>query len=56
LLGSRVAETVRESISISHCDLIDIVNVDAFESDPSVLMLGMLCALIASSVDRWRGS
>jgi phosphate/sulfate permease len=27
-----------------------LVNVDAFENDPAALMLGMLCALMASSV------
>lgn len=39
LAGSRVAGTIRS----------DIISVEAFEADPSVLMLGMLCALIGSS-------
>ena len=40
LAGSRVAGTIRS----------DIIAVEAFESDPSVLMLGMTCALIGSSL------
>ncbi|KAI9870092.1 MAG: hypothetical protein M1830_004699 [Pleopsidium flavum] len=39
LVGSRVADTVRNKI----------ISVKAFEQEPSVLMLGMLCALIGSS-------
>lgn len=40
LAGSRVADTVRNKI----------ISVSAFESNPSVLMLGMLCALVGSSL------
>ncbi|KAF4549012.1 Phosphate transporter-like protein 1 [Elsinoe fawcettii] len=40
LAGSRVAGTIRN----------DIIDVDAFVDAPSVLMLGMLCALIGSSL------
>jgi solute carrier family 20 (sodium-dependent phosphate transporter) len=40
LAGSRVAGTIRS----------DIISVEAFEADPSVLMLGMTCALIGSSL------
>ena len=30
--------------------MVIVVNVDEFDNDPAVLMLGMLCALMASSV------
>ncbi|KAF2217766.1 hypothetical protein CERZMDRAFT_31265 [Cercospora zeae-maydis SCOH1-5] len=39
LAGNRVAGTIRN----------DIIQISAFEETPSVLMLGMLCALIGSS-------
>ncbi|RYP69035.1 hypothetical protein DL770_008313 [Monosporascus sp. CRB-9-2] len=39
-IGARVADTVRTGI----------VSPDLFESEPSVLMLGMTCAVIASSL------
>lgn len=39
LVGSRVADTIRNKI----------LNVNAFEQQPAVLMLGMMCALIGSS-------
>jgi len=39
LVGSRVADTVRNKI----------ISVKDFEKEPTVLMLGMMCALIASS-------
>ncbi|KAK4629406.1 Phosphate-repressible phosphate permease pho-4 [Fulvia fulva] len=40
LAGSRVVGTIRN----------DIISIEAFEQDPSVLMMGMLCALIGSSL------
>ncbi|KAL5500859.1 PHO89 [Sanghuangporus vaninii] len=40
LAGSRVADTIRNKV----------IDVDGFESNPSVLMLGMLCALVGSSL------
>ncbi|KAG8624215.1 hypothetical protein KVT40_009191 [Elsinoe batatas] len=40
LAGARTAGTIRN----------DIIAVEAFEDSPSVLMLGMLCALIGSSL------
>ena len=40
LLGSRVADTIRSKI----------ISVNMFERDPSVLMLGMMCALVGSSI------
>lgn len=40
LAGSRVAGTIRN----------DIISVDEFTTEPSLLMLGMLCALIGSSL------
>ena len=39
LVGSRVADTIRSKI----------LSVKAFETNPSVLMLGMFCALVGSS-------
>merc|ERR1712054_335918 len=39
LVGSRVADTIRT----------EILSVDLFENDPAILMLGMVCALVASS-------
>ncbi|KAK4906216.1 Na+/Pi symporter [Elasticomyces elasticus] len=39
LVGSRVADTIRSKI----------LSVAAFEQDPAILMLGMVCALVASS-------
>ncbi|KAA8652173.1 hypothetical protein EYZ11_000498 [Aspergillus tanneri] len=39
-VGARVADTIRTKI----------VDVDLFERDPSMLMLGMVCAVIASSI------
>ncbi|KAJ7150110.1 phosphate transporter [Mycena crocata] len=39
LAGSRVADTIRSKI----------IDVKIFQDDPAVLMLGMLCALMASS-------
>lgn len=39
-VGGRVADTIRTKI----------VSVKLFESDPSVLMIGMTCALVSSSV------
>ncbi|KAI7702114.1 hypothetical protein KC353_g14942, partial [Hortaea werneckii] len=39
LVGSRVADTIRTKI----------LSVDLFENDPAILMLGMVCALVASS-------
>ena len=39
LVGSRVADTIRSKI----------ISVQHFEAEPSVLMLGMLCALIGSA-------
>ena len=39
LVGARVADTIRSKI----------ISIDHFEAEPSVLMLGMLCALIGSS-------
>ncbi|KAF1956564.1 phosphate transporter [Byssothecium circinans] len=40
LAGSRVADTIRNKV----------ISVSAFESNPSMLMLGMLCALVGSSL------
>ena len=40
LAGSRVADTIRN----------EVINIDEFERNPSVLMLGMLCALVGSSL------
>ncbi|KAI9680627.1 MAG: hypothetical protein M1817_004067 [Caeruleum heppii] len=40
LVGSRVADTIRSKI----------LSVKAFEKEPSVLMLGMTCALVGSSL------
>lgn len=40
LAGSRTAGTIRN----------DIIAVDNFTNEPSLLMLGMLCALIGSSL------
>lgn len=40
LAGSRVAGTIRN----------DIISIERFTNDPSLLMLGMLCALIGSSL------
>lgn len=39
-VGARVADTIRTKI----------VQTDRFDSDPSVLMLGMMCAVIGSSI------
>ena len=39
LVGGRVADTIRNKI----------VKVEAFEAQPAVLMLGMVCALVGSS-------
>jgi hypothetical protein len=39
LVGSRVADTIRSKI----------LSVSAFEQQPAILMLGMMCALIGSS-------
>lgn len=39
LVGSRVSDTIRTKI----------LSVAAFEQDPAILMLGMVCALVASS-------
>jgi solute carrier family 20 (sodium-dependent phosphate transporter) len=39
LVGSRVADTIRSKI----------LSVSAFEQQPAMLMLGMMCALIGSS-------
>ncbi|KAF2276568.1 phosphate transporter [Westerdykella ornata] len=39
-VGARVAETIRTKV----------VAVDLFKEDPSVLMLGMVCAVVASSI------
>merc|ERR1712054_144780 len=39
LVGSRVADTIRTKI----------LSVDLFENDPAIWMLGMVCALVASS-------
>ena len=39
-VGARVAETIRTKI----------VNVDLFADNPALLMLGMVCAIVASSV------
>jgi sodium-dependent phosphate transporter len=39
LVGSRVADTIRSKI----------LSVSAFEKQPAILMLGMMCALIGSS-------
>ncbi|PVI06948.1 phosphate transporter [Periconia macrospinosa] len=40
LAGSRVADTIRNKV----------INVKEFDDNPSVLMLGMLCALVGSSL------
>lgn len=40
LAGARVSSTIKNGI----------INVEAFEHNPSVLMLGMACALIGSSL------
>jgi len=40
LAGARVADTIRNKI----------LQVSAFNKNPSVLMLGMLCALVGSSL------
>jgi phosphate/sulfate permease len=58
LLGSRVAETVRSQIgTCSVCvGLTGEVNIQEYDRDPPVLMLGMLCALMASSVASFRRS
>lgn len=40
LAGARVSSTIKNGI----------INVEAFEQNPSVLMLGMACALIGSSL------
>lgn len=40
LAGSRVADTIRNKV----------IDVDLFEPNPSVLMLGMMCALVGSSL------
>ncbi|KAF7558080.1 hypothetical protein G7046_g5883 [Stylonectria norvegica] len=39
-VGARVADTIRTKV----------VDIDQFEDDPALLMLGMMCAVIASSV------
>lgn len=39
-VGARVADTIRTKV----------VDIDQFESDPALLMLGMMCAIIASSL------
>jgi len=39
LVGSRVADTIRNKI----------ISVSAFGRNPSMLMLGMMCAVIGSS-------
>ncbi len=39
-VGGRVADTIRSKI----------VSVEAFDSDPTVLMLGMTCALVSSAI------
>jgi PiT family inorganic phosphate transporter/sodium-dependent phosphate transporter len=40
LVGSRVTDTIRTKV----------ISMELFESDPSVLMLGMMCAIVGSSV------
>jgi len=39
-VGARVADTIRTKV----------VDIDQFESDPALLMLGMMCAIAASSI------
>ncbi|KAM0206263.1 hypothetical protein ACHAPA_011823 [Fusarium lateritium] len=39
-VGARVADTIRTKV----------VDIDQFESDPALLMLGMMCAIVASSL------
>ncbi|KAM5358366.1 hypothetical protein ACJZ2D_015351 [Fusarium nematophilum] len=39
-VGARVADTIRTKV----------VDIDQFESDPALLMLGMMCAIVASSI------
>ncbi len=39
-VGARVAETIRTKI----------INVNLFTNDPALLMLGMVCAIVASSI------
>lgn len=39
-VGARVADTIRTKV----------VDVDRFEDDPALLMLGMMCAVVASSI------
>ncbi|KAF4971964.1 hypothetical protein FZEAL_9702 [Fusarium zealandicum] len=39
-VGARVADTIRTKV----------VDIDQFESDPALLMLGMMCAVVASSI------
>jgi sodium-dependent phosphate transporter len=39
-VGARVADTIRTKV----------VDIEQFESDPALLMLGMMCAIIASSL------
>ncbi|KAK7430657.1 Na+/Pi symporter [Neonectria magnoliae] len=39
-VGARVADTIRTKV----------VDIDLFENDPALLMLGMMCAVVASSV------
>ncbi|KAF4338381.1 phosphate-repressible phosphate permease [Fusarium beomiforme] len=39
-VGARVADTIRTKV----------VDIDQFESDPALLMLGMMCAIVSSSL------
>ncbi|KAM0425316.1 hypothetical protein ACHAPT_009372 [Fusarium lateritium] len=39
-VGARVADTIRTKV----------VDIDQFENDPALLMLGMMCAVVASSI------
>ncbi|KAF4467180.1 phosphate-repressible phosphate permease [Fusarium albosuccineum] len=39
-VGARVADTIRTKV----------VDIDQFENDPALLMLGMMCAIVASSI------
>ncbi|KAJ4316147.1 Na+/Pi symporter [Fusarium piperis] len=39
-VGARVADTIRTKV----------VDIDRFENDPALLMLGMMCAIVASSL------
>ncbi|KAK7408718.1 Na+/Pi symporter [Neonectria punicea] len=39
-VGARVADTIRTKV----------VDIDLFENDPALLMLGMMCAVVASSI------